>query len=281
MEDTEVIHRKVKGGTKINCYSKENQSEISETRRPKDLVKKHSSRTQEGDPHRTLCNIDHTSKDGCTQTKHDRFWLKASIAHACFAVCSLCLMFECLLHLCQPTHLMGRKGWSQMEVPLEWLQVIRGPRPTSQQWPSAKMNVPDGAAGSSRALETAQGWHRESTGPQTQVESRCSPRDRPILSYQARESFGGDGRRARPCRGGTQDRIDESQGCIEATCCGGGNRPVSKVHRQVREADQRVWTHSVPRSALSRRRPRNVSRGCWKRSPEPPPRCSFRILRHR
>ena len=28
-EDTEVIHRKVEGGTKINCYSKENQSEIS------------------------------------------------------------------------------------------------------------------------------------------------------------------------------------------------------------------------------------------------------------
>ena len=41
-EDTEVIHRKVKGGTKIHCYSKENQSEISETRRLKDLVKKHS-----------------------------------------------------------------------------------------------------------------------------------------------------------------------------------------------------------------------------------------------
>ena len=39
-EDTEVIHRKVKGGTKINCHSKE--SEISEIRRLKDLVKKHS-----------------------------------------------------------------------------------------------------------------------------------------------------------------------------------------------------------------------------------------------
>ena len=28
-----------------------------------------------------------------------------------------------------------------MEVPSGWLQVIRGPRPRSQQWPSAKMNV--------------------------------------------------------------------------------------------------------------------------------------------
>ena len=39
-KDTEVIHREVKGGTKINCYLKENQSEFSETRRLEDLVKK-------------------------------------------------------------------------------------------------------------------------------------------------------------------------------------------------------------------------------------------------
>ena len=41
-KDTEVTPREVKGGTKINCYLKENQSEFSETRPLKDLVKKHS-----------------------------------------------------------------------------------------------------------------------------------------------------------------------------------------------------------------------------------------------
>ena len=41
-KDTEVIHREVKGRTKINCYMKENQSEFSETCRLKDLVKEHS-----------------------------------------------------------------------------------------------------------------------------------------------------------------------------------------------------------------------------------------------
>ena len=66
---TEVIHREVKGGTKTKCYLKENQSHFSETRRLKDLVKKHSQHTQEGDPRYTLCNIDYTSKDGYTQTK--------------------------------------------------------------------------------------------------------------------------------------------------------------------------------------------------------------------
>ena len=41
-KDTEVIHRKVRGRMKINCYLKENQSEFSETRRLKDLVTEHS-----------------------------------------------------------------------------------------------------------------------------------------------------------------------------------------------------------------------------------------------
>ena len=39
-KDTEVIHREVKGRTKINCYLKEKQSEFSETRRLKDWAKK-------------------------------------------------------------------------------------------------------------------------------------------------------------------------------------------------------------------------------------------------
>ena len=43
-QDTEVIHRKVKGRTKNNCYMKENRSEFSETCRLKDLVKEHSER---------------------------------------------------------------------------------------------------------------------------------------------------------------------------------------------------------------------------------------------
>ena len=64
-KDTEVIHREVKGGTKINCDLKENQSELSETRRLKDLTKKHSERTPKSEPCYTL---DYTSEDGKTQT---------------------------------------------------------------------------------------------------------------------------------------------------------------------------------------------------------------------
>ena len=68
-EDTEVIHSEVKGVTESNCYLKENQSEFSETRRLKDLAKKHSECTQERELCYTLCDIEDTSKDGCPQTK--------------------------------------------------------------------------------------------------------------------------------------------------------------------------------------------------------------------
>merc|ERR1711935_509293 len=41
-KDTELVHGEVKRGTKVICYLKEDQSELLEERRLKDLVKKHS-----------------------------------------------------------------------------------------------------------------------------------------------------------------------------------------------------------------------------------------------
>ena len=67
-KDTEVMHREVKGGTKINCDLKEKQSEFLETRGLKDLTKKHLARTPKSEPRCTLCDIDYTSEDGKTQT---------------------------------------------------------------------------------------------------------------------------------------------------------------------------------------------------------------------
>ena len=40
---------------------------------------------------------------------------------------------------------MPRKGWSQMDTPSGWVQIIRGPRPRAAQWPRAqptKQDVP-------------------------------------------------------------------------------------------------------------------------------------------
>ena len=88
-KDTEVTHGKVKGGTKITCFLKENQLEFSETRRQKDLAKKYSEFATRRGARNALCIIDYTSEDGCphkmlTQSEstnrssvcvhHCRFW---------------------------------------------------------------------------------------------------------------------------------------------------------------------------------------------------------------
>ena len=42
-----------------------------------------------------------------------------------------------LLHLCQPVRSMVRRGWSQLDVPTGWVQIVRGCRPKSVTWPRA------------------------------------------------------------------------------------------------------------------------------------------------
>ena len=71
--------------------------------------------------------------------------------------------------------------------------------------------------------------------PATEDESRHSSRDGPVHCGQARESVGGDGRRPRSCRGGSEDRVDQSQVNVEATTIGRRDRTMPQVHRQSRE----------------------------------------------
>ena len=47
-----------------------------------------------------------------------------------------------LLHPLQTWQLMPRKGWTALETPNGWFKLIRGPRPPSVRWPSAKSSVP-------------------------------------------------------------------------------------------------------------------------------------------
>ena len=55
----------------------------------------------------------------------------------CFCVAG---QFFCVLSFASQARrsfLMVRRGWSTVEVPSGWLQVIRGPRPPAARWPSA------------------------------------------------------------------------------------------------------------------------------------------------
>ena len=40
---------------------------------------------------------------------------------------------------------MGREGWTSMDVPSGWVQVIRGPKPPSQRWPQVQGSRQPGA----------------------------------------------------------------------------------------------------------------------------------------
>ena len=61
--DTEVIHREVTGGTKTKWYLWENQSEFSEKRRRKDLVKKTLRIRYKKESRVTHCDNEFSSKD--------------------------------------------------------------------------------------------------------------------------------------------------------------------------------------------------------------------------
>ena len=53
-----------------------------------------------------------------------------------FALC-----VEVMLRPCKPVS-MHRKGWTVMEVPNLWYEVLRGPRPPSVRWPVASRRQP-------------------------------------------------------------------------------------------------------------------------------------------
>ena len=56
---------------------------------------------------------------------------------------------------------MVRKGWSTLDVPSGWVQIVRGPRPKSEKWPLAKPagsgSSPKGAVGRWRSQGGRQG----------------------------------------------------------------------------------------------------------------------------
>ena len=114
--------------------------------------------------------------------------------------------------------------------------VAGDPRPMSQvaavAFSQGESSSYHRTTGSSRVLETVQGCPRMSShAVRERAQSSVARLE------QALEAMG-DG--ARPCCGGLEGRVDESQSSLEATCCGRGNRPVSQDHRQVGEADREL-----------------------------------------
>ena len=105
---------------------------------------------------------------------------------------------------------MPRRGWSSMDVPTGWVQVLRGPKPPSQKRPSV---LRPGAT--SQVLRS--GGHVQSNHVQpTRVNPDAShefPRAKIAKLEQALEVMGVPG----ACCRGVEGGAGEHQGCGEAT----------------------------------------------------------------
>ena len=64
-------------------------------------------------------------------------WLKDFFSNGALLSRVLKCCFQHLISLVRRL-VMGHKGWTKVEVPDGWLQVIRGPTPSSVRWPSKK-----------------------------------------------------------------------------------------------------------------------------------------------
>ena len=77
---------------------------------------------------------------GSARASLEPFWLKAILAQGQTCLC-LC---EAGVFIVRPCKLvsMPRKGWTVMEVPNGWYEVLRGPRPPSVRWPVVSRGQP-------------------------------------------------------------------------------------------------------------------------------------------
>ena len=166
--------------------------------------------------------------------------LEARIARALpIALCVLWLIFVASL---SAGPLMGRQGWSHIEVPSGGIQVITGPRPRSEQWPSFKEhNQPveqQGVSGRWRPSTGTKGAPQ--VGPKLRINhdvtrekiqtkvSRLEKAVEPMVDMHG------------PVVEVLKSRVDETSDSFEETVGGRRRKRVPQVHHNGGEAHQGV-----------------------------------------
>ena len=115
--------------------------------------------------------------------KFQPFWLKGILFKRCVAHAHDKLAFL-LLTLSQDTvrendsqvhfRWYGR-GWTQMDVPSGWIQVLRGPRPKAERWPNAKPPMEGGRRFSHNHLASGRSEGRMRRGGLSVWKPRLQP----------------------------------------------------------------------------------------------------------
>ena len=122
---------------------------------------------------------------------------------------------------------MVRKGWSSLDVPSGWVQIIRGPRPPSQRWPKSSEQKP-----------TIGRWqnhqNQEAKVPTMPRQVRVGPsaardlaKNKIVQLERALEAMGGHGG---SCSASHQVGIGEGQDSFQEASVERGDRGGPKVH---------------------------------------------------
>ena len=146
--------------------------------------------------------------------------------------------------------LMPRRGWQAMDVPTGWVQVLRGPRPPSQKWPSAK-------SGSFPVQQRHVGVSSPSSRVVKAPPSRVNPEiARETALSKVQEVGAGvvvDVRLPRSCHRRSEARVGEGPECFQETTNRCRSRTMPQVHHEVREEGGRVGCGTFSRIQCSHR----------------------------
>ena len=154
----------------------------------------------------------------------------------CCACCGWCF--------CIPvSRSMVRKGWTQTDVLSGWVQILRGPRPPSQ---NGRRNLQFRA----RSL-----FADRTDAIFSQTRATCEPRQQPrscSCQGEVGEGVGGDGRHKWSCCRLFEGRVGESSECGEAATSPAGGGRVPQVHHSVRKAHFRAGRRTILRDEGTR-----------------------------
>ena len=84
-------------------------------------------------------------------------FLEAISVQACLCLCEAGVPFRVVVLICIPVrrHNMPRKEWS--DAPMEWVQLVRGRRPKTEQWPLAPGHSQNRAGQGAQQRQTLSG----------------------------------------------------------------------------------------------------------------------------
>ena len=85
----------------------------------------------------------------------------------------------------------GRKGWSSIEVPGGWLQVIRGPRPPPSKWPQAQRRPSAAVLNAPPTNRQGGRWRNRRVDPDTKMAEARAKVERLQKALDALGNLGG------------------------------------------------------------------------------------------